>query len=51
MKGQPVRTHAPLRTSNHEWTTRDVVETIKPFVLGFGLAAVPLGVFVLWLVS
>jgi uncharacterized membrane protein len=51
MKGQPVRTHAPLRTSHPEWTTRDVVETIKPFVLGFGLAAVPLGVFVLWLVS
>jgi len=46
-----VRSQAPLRAPSHEWTTRDVVDTIKPFILGFGLAAVPLGVFVLWLVS
>jgi len=51
MKGHPVRAHAPLRASSPAWTTRDVVDTVKPFILGFGLAAVPLGVFVMWLVS
>jgi len=46
-----VRTPATLRASSPAWTTLDVVDTLKPFLLGFGLAAVPLSVFVLWLVS
>ena len=46
-----MRIHAPVRASSPDWTPQAVVDTIKPFVLGFGLAAVPLSVFVLWLVS
>jgi len=46
-----VRTHAPIHANHPGWTRQDVVDTIRPFLLGFGLAAVPLGVFVMWLVS
>jgi len=35
-----VRSQAPLRAPSHEWTTRDVVDTIKPFILGYVIVTI-----------